>query len=1287
MIRTSRSTSKWAIVFLVMLLLLVSFPFADVRAEGEETSFSANEGVPNMIANPGFEDDFAGWDVSWPDTVAQITDEAQSGSKAIKVNASSQEQTVPVVSGKSYKMTFWAKRAGPEVLNLVGINFWNVPGIGLQGARVTVDSSEYKQYEIYFTAPAGFSHSTIVIYRDPGIGWVYVDDMTLHELPNLAANPGFEDDFTGWDLSWPDTVESITSDAASGSKALKVNASSREQTVNIVTGQSYKMSFRAKKAGPPELNLVGINFWDVPGIGLQGSRVTVESADYKEYTVYFTAPPGFSKATIVVYKDAGTGSVYVDDFVLTEWSAQSEEPAPKRNDRTILQEQSKTQPYLMLMQQPDGNTTTPEKVKGNIEYIESLPFDGMMITPSFSPKLMTREQISYETIYDELKVLKGLFKRMDKNYLAFVSNRPADPNDPTGTGDTVDNEGWTNVGKSGDLFDDEGWSIVEQNVRNFARAAKEVGITRILYDNEEYFRKFSSYPQDSYYKEKSLKEYQDKASERGRQIMNAIVSEIPDATVMVLHGPYVSDKNKPDWFKKNIGTVNLMGPYFIGMLQAVKEAGDKAKLVDGGELYLLRSEGDFEDAYQFRKYELADSYSNNDFIPEELREDFGDSVSMAFGIYNMPWQNYPMTPQIMRTMLENALRSAEEMVWYYTEPPGGHWLIPGSMGQEWFDAVIGARQAVADVKTGTNRIYNGGFEFDDVNWDLSGSTEIMHNIGPILTAFSDANALVIGKEQGAAKQKLTTGLKQGSTYMLSAWGKALAKGDRAQVGIILKDELGNVVGEQSFQLEAEVYSKGSVSFVVPSGISSAEVYAKREAGDDYIFIDDIILREVEASSNADLSGLTLSGGALSPAFASGTTDYTSSVANDVTSLTVTGSVSQSHATMTVNGIRAESGQASGAINLNVGNNLITIVVTAQNGTTKTYEIAVTRAGASSSSGGSYTGSISSSDNIVTAIDGKLTLPAGKKGKVSLEDTITIDIPADAADKELKITIDKVAADIQNLLTNQDVLASPVFEILKNFSDNFKKPVTLTFTFDPNKVKSNQRAAVYYYDEAKKVWVEVAGGKVNGSTISVEVNHFTKFAVFVVDEASVIDPEPNSTFTDITGHWAEANIKLAVSSGIVSGYPDGTFKPGNNVTRAEFVVMLMNALKPQGEGAELAFTDTAKIGAWAQQAVAQAVQAGIIQGYEDGSFRPDAGITRAEMAVILANALGQQGESYAAAGFADDKNIPAWAKDGIAFVKQAGIVQGKGDNVFAPQDQATRAEAATILLNMLTYKSK
>lgn len=316
---------------------------------------------------------------------------------------------------------------------------------------------------------------------------------------------------------------------------------------------------------------------------------------------------------------------------------------------------------------------------------------------------------------------------------------------------------------------------------------------------------------------------------------------------------------------------------------------------------------------------------------------------------------------------------------------------------------------------------------------------------------------------------------------------------------------------------------------------------------------------------------------------------------------------------------------------------------------------------------------------VISTDGALTLPVGKPGEVSLGDGILISIPANATQQELKLTIKKLLG-TEYVVTDKQVLTSSVYEVLKNFTENFKNPITLTFAFDPTSVKGNQKASVFYFDEVKKVWVEV-GGKVNGSKISVEVDHFTKYAVFAVDT------KLEAQFRDITGHWAEAKIKKAVSDGIVSGYTDGTFKPNATVTRAEFAVMLMNALKPQGEGVALTFADAAKIKPWAQKAIAQAVQGGIIKGFADNTFGPDALITRAEMASMIAKALGKSDEAIAATDFADDKDIPAWAKGSIAFVKQAGIVQGKGNNRFAPQDSATRAEAVSVLLKMLEQPMK
>ncbi|WP_214626341.1 DUF4838 domain-containing protein [Paenibacillus agaridevorans] len=132
------------------------------------------------VKNPGFEDGMTEW-FDFPDTVAELTNEAHAGNQAVKVKGSSVEQDVFVESGKTYTLTFYAKASDATELNLVGMNFWDVPDVGLTGAHVTVDSDEYKKYTITFTPPEGFSHATIVIYKPIGAGWVYADDFALTE--------------------------------------------------------------------------------------------------------------------------------------------------------------------------------------------------------------------------------------------------------------------------------------------------------------------------------------------------------------------------------------------------------------------------------------------------------------------------------------------------------------------------------------------------------------------------------------------------------------------------------------------------------------------------------------------------------------------------------------------------------------------------------------------------------------------------------------------------------------------------------------------------------------------------------------------------------------------------------------------------------------------------------------------------------------------------------------------------------------------------------------------------
>ncbi|MNI41142.1 Endo-1,4-beta-xylanase A precursor [compost metagenome] len=357
-------------------------------------------------------------------------------------------------------------------------------------------------------------------------------------------------------------------------------------------------------------------------------------------------------------------------------------------------------------------------------------------------------------------------------------------------------------------------------------------------------------------------------------------------------------------------------------------------------------------------------------------------------------------------------------------------------------------------------------------------------------------------------------------------------------------------------------------------------------------------------------------------------------------------------------------------------------------------IAVTPRGSTGGNGGSGgsggSGGGSSLDPIRTT-NGSLTLPIGRIGEVSLGGKIFITIPSNASSKLLEITIKEVM-DSQGIFNHKEVPASSVFELLKNFSDNFSKAVTLTLTFDPTKVKDNQTVAVFYYDEGKKAWVEVPGGKIDGNQILVEVNHFTKFAVLVVDKKSglpIATPSINDStevkFNDITGHWAEATIKQAVKQGIVNGYTDGSFKPDATITRAEFVTMLMNAWKPSNGITTLSFTDTNEIPAWAKNAIIQAVESGLLSGYTDGSFRPDGNIARMEMAMMIAKAYGAKIPTDVATGFSDESEIPEWAKGAVFMIKQIGIVNGRDGNQFAPKETVTRAEAVTVIINLLRAK--
>ncbi|NQX59835.1 NEAT domain-containing protein [Paenibacillus qinlingensis] len=171
----------------------------------------------------------------------------------------------------------------------------------------------------------------------------------------------------------------------------------------------------------------------------------------------------------------------------------------------------------------------------------------------------------------------------------------------------------------------------------------------------------------------------------------------------------------------------------------------------------------------------------------------------------------------------------------------------------------------------------------------------------------------------------------------------------------------------------------------------------------------------------------------------------------------------------------------------------------------------------------------------------------------------------------------------------------------------------------------------------------------------------------------------SSFKDVEKHWAKAQIDRAIQLGLTNGYGDNTFRPDNLITRAEFAALLGRVLKLVPSTDELSFSDATDIPTWVKPQLGSIVKAGILNGYEDGTFRADRQITRAELAVIIARALHLQVDEKAQSSFADVESIPSWAQAEVAAVQKQGIIQGRGDNLFAPNDNATRAEAISLIL--------
>ena len=321
--------------------------------------------------------------------------------------------------------------------------------------------------------------------------------------------------------------------------------------------------------------------------------------------------------------------------------------------------------------------------------------------------------------------------------------------------------------------------------------------------------------------------------------------------------------------------------------------------------------------------------------------------------------------------------------------------------------------------------------------------------------------------------------------------------------------------------------------------------------------------------------------------------------------------------------------------------------------------------------------------------GSSTTPSGSlvtsSGQTTSANGVTFTFPAGAVEKDIRVQVKEASLSAGMTLPDDSQLLSRIVDIIKDKSGNFLKPVTLTLTFDKSKIDAGEYdIAIYYYDEDSGKWIALDNIKLNlkAGNISGDTTHFTKFAVIATPKtkgkpSETTPPQPLNIPTDLAGHWAKDSIMKLINVGVVTGYPNGTFKPGKAVTRAEFTVMLVKALNLEAKAGKI-FEDSRKH--WAKDSISIAATHGIISGYNENTFSPDELITREQAAVIIARATKLElvtGEL----NFTDRQAISPWAKPGVAVAVKDSYISGYPDGSFRPQSNTTRAEAAVMIVKL------
>ncbi|OZI13538.1 hypothetical protein CEW92_01550 [Bacillaceae bacterium SAS-127] len=280
-------------------------------------------------------------------------------------------------------------------------------------------------------------------------------------------------------------------------------------------------------------------------------------------------------------------------------------------------------------------------------------------------------------------------------------------------------------------------------------------------------------------------------------------------------------------------------------------------------------------------------------------------------------------------------------------------------------------------------------------------------------------------------------------------------------------------------------------------------------------------------------------------------------------------------------------------------------------------------------------------------------------------------------EKIQVKVSKKAQTIKAAAIPQfksDVVEVSILVGEKTVIADLPEPILLSMKLS-GPVEKDQTTGASYNQKMQK-W-EYAGGYLQGEHWVIPVRQASMLTVL----------SSNKAFTDTSNHWAKKEIHSLASKMITSGKTEALFAPEQKLTRAEFAVLLVRAMQVPLKEYEGIFKDVPKNKDWAATPIEAANRVGIVLGKEDGTFDPDANITREQTAVMIIRAIEYQQSELLdsltlSPSFKDDKRIGEYAKLPVKQAVELGIINGYKNGKFEPKKDTTRAETAVMLYRML-----